>query len=787
MRVFKSSFPFIAIFLFASLVRPLAPAACCAGDALILPRDRGIAVSLHSFAGVYEDRSGQLGVGEIRQLEQDDPGTFRTPRQARRFAKYSSSAWWLRTVIENGTGGMQDLVLLAGPPNLELVDFYVRQQGVWRHSRAGSLVPSVAQQDLTRYPTLRFSLAPDESVQVLMRVKSHTPFRLNPVLYSQETFRMAKLATIVSDGMLIGGIGTLAVCAFLISILMRRLPFLWLSAIAAVAALREAAARAYLQRLFWPLDSTWGYRLELTLDTLCLALVAIFVYSVARRGTVPVPGMRVYAANAAILLACTVLAAFIPLSAATLLALIAAVCLAASMLASALLLARRSRLIAGLSGLSALLIVLDLAVKTINSPLGAPLSPPAMIMDSGMPFCELMISVANFVALALWAAHSLEKDAGAETLAVSDAKAKSTLDTAQIAGANSGARVQSAGEAPAGTAGEESGHKAKGMATAAMPAAEAANREAMILSYVGHDLRAPLATISGYTRLLRQAAPPSQHAYLDVIELSVGHQFSLIEELLAYSKLELQPFTIAPEEARLPALMEELARFGIALSAHNGNSFEYLPSATLPALVSLDRKRLRQAVLNLLGNAGKFTREGMVRLEARMDQGPGHSELHIHVVNDGPNIAAPDQQKIFSAFRQLRLRESGIGLGLFIVERIARGMGGDIRLESSPNAGNRFSLIVPVGVIDPTGVPTRAIRHTPARDAHAGHMDAPPLSARLALAKLARDGELSEIEKWVDETRLAHPHCVTFYDEVATCIDNFDMERLQRMALLGVA
>jgi hypothetical protein len=221
---------------------------------------------------------------------------------------------------------------------------------------------------------------------------------------------------------------------------------------------------------------------------------------------------------------------------------------------------------------------------------------------------------------------------------------------------------------------------------------------------------------------------------------------------------------------------------------HQGNSFQYLPSPTLPAVVLLDRKRLRQAVLNLLSNAAKFTQEGMVRFEANMHwDRQAHTELHLHIVNDGPDIALEDKTEIFAAFRRLRRHESGVGLGLFIVERIAHGMGGYVRLDSSPESGNRFSLILPVNVTDPTAVVTCSVYHAPPRDVMTARLDTPPLSTRLALAKLASDGELSEIEKWICENRIAYPKYEAFYKEVFACIETFDMDRLQRLLLLSIA
>jgi hypothetical protein len=781
MPAIKTRFLYIATSLFASIGCLLIPTQACAAQPFIVSGSREIGLSLRPFIDVYEDRSGQLELDQLLQLEHNNPHLFLPAEQARPAAVYSYSAWWMRVEIENQTDGPQQLVLIAGRPNLENADFYLLQNDTWRHTRAGSFVPAQEQQDLTRYPTLRFALQPGEYVRIWIRIKSHAPFRLDPALYSHQTFRAAAMAAVVSDGMLIGGIGALAWCTFLLAAVGRRRPFLWLGAIAGTAALREAAARGYIQRVFWPLDSPWSYRLELSLDTLCLALLAIFIHSVAQRSTVTVPGSRAYAVIAATLLVCALLTAFLPVYATTMFGLVGGIAVAACMLVSALVLVRRSHAIGALLGLSAILVGVEIVLKIMGSPRGAPMVPESMVLASGTSLITLLVIGANLAVLSLWAVRSLN---GAWR-----GSPRHPLPPDAQQGIPSGMPQTSSASVPSqglpGTPPDLSTDKPR---RPAPQSPDYDSRQALILGYVGHDLRAPLATISGYARLLRQAAAPAQHAHLDAIERSVTYQFSLIDEILAYAESELQPFSITPAETRLPELLEELARFGIALCVHHGNRFQYLPVPTLPAVVTLDPKRLRQAVLNLLGNAAKFSRQGTVRFEANMHWGgQTHTELHLHVVNDGPDIPLENQTEIFDAFRQLHHREAGAGLGLFIVERIIHGMGGDVRLDSSPDSGNRFTLIVPVNVVDATAVATRAIHYAPAREAVAGRLNAPPLPERLALSKLARDGELSEIEKWVAETRAANPGHEDFYNEVMACVETFDMDRLQRLVLLGVA
>jgi signal transduction histidine kinase len=781
MRAFKTRLLHIAIPLFVLLPGLLVPSRSRAAVPVVLSDGLEPAISLRPFIDLYDDPGGQLTFDGIIRLRQDNPHSFTAFAHIGRASRDPEASSWLYATVENKSGRPRRLALVAGPSNIEQVDFYLWQRGRWQHTQAGTSVPLVRQQDFTRFPNLVFDLQPGETSHVLLKIKSDSPFPLNPVLYSTTLFRLASQTTAIFDGILIGGMSALAWSALLIYIVSRHASFLWLAAVGAAAALREAATRGYIQRLLWPPGSAWSYRLELSFDMLCVALYALFIYHAVRRD-MSIPGSRIFIAIAVALLGCAAFATLLPAQVATALYQAGAVALAACALGYSIPLARGSRSAAILLGLPAILILIDAAVRTLGSPLSEPLFPVSLVLESGTPWLALLATGCSLAVLTLYSARGLrtgEHRYGAPLNA--SPLGENTRPAAPV-------RPVDARPSPASAAFRASAHTMAQAPPAGAPAGGSAGHQAMILGYVGHDLRAPLATISGYTRLLRQAVAPAQHVYLDIIERSVGYQFSLIEEILAYSRAELQPFSIKPEDTNLPALLEELARFGIALCIHNGNSFQYLPGPTLPATVSLDRKRLRQAVLNLLANAAKFTRDGAVRFEARVQREGGRGpELQLRVFNDGPTIAVEDQGEIFSAFRQLRHREAGEGLGLFIVERIAHGMGGTVRVESSPEFGNWFSLTVPIRITGVTVAVPRSIHHVPTPDGYARHVDAPPLSCRLALARLARDGELSEIEKWIQETRGVHPQYQAFYNEVVARIENFDMEGLQRLALLGIA
>ncbi|GAB4282906.1 MAG: hypothetical protein Kow0067_03470 [Coriobacteriia bacterium] len=228
---------------------------------------------------------------------------------------------------------------------------------------------------------------------------------------------------------------------------------------------------------------------------------------------------------------------------------------------------------------------------------------------------------------------------------------------------------------------------------------EAANRaKSDFLASMSHEFRTPLNSIIGFTDVLLSGMAgeleAEQRTQIGMVNASGRHLLALVNDVLDLAKIEagklvpeLAVFDLARElEAVVGTMRPQAEAKGLLLTSS-------LCRAHIE--VKSDARMVRQIVLNLLSNAVKFTDRGTVSLDAQCDD----DGLRIEVADTGPGIAPEHQARIFEAFTQLEghagLTPDGTGLGLAISSRLARALGGELRLESTPGKGSRFTLALP--------------------------------------------------------------------------------------------
>lgn len=236
--------------------------------------------------------------------------------------------------------------------------------------------------------------------------------------------------------------------------------------------------------------------------------------------------------------------------------------------------------------------------------------------------------------------------------------------------------------------------------------AEAANREkSRFLANMSHELRTPLNAVLGFSRLLKSGSDvtPRQQEALDIIVRSGEHLLNLINNVLDMAKIESGKVVLEESDVDLHRLLHEVQSLMGVGAAEKGLRFTLEFAPELPRFVSVDAGKLRQVLLNLVGNAIKYTDTGGVTLRASHanDAQPERAHLEFEIEDSGPGISHEDRQRVFLPFVQVGTPASvqaGTGLGLAICQQYAELMGGRIGVESEPGKGSVFRFRIPVGI-----------------------------------------------------------------------------------------
>ena len=232
-------------------------------------------------------------------------------------------------------------------------------------------------------------------------------------------------------------------------------------------------------------------------------------------------------------------------------------------------------------------------------------------------------------------------------------------------------------------------------------AAETANRaKSTFLANMSHELRTPLNAIIGFAQILRYS-PLMPEEYKELVQnIHKGGRYllTLINDILDLAKVEAGRIELFPEQVTVETFFQEVVAMFRFRAEQKGVAFDYQAEAPLPYSIHIDPNRLRQVVINLLGNAVKFTKQGHVSLSVDYSD----ARLHIRVTDTGPGIAPEQHEEIFKPFSQTGDKQSqlqGTGLGLSITRKIVELMGGGIRLDSCPCEGSCFYVEIPVAAV----------------------------------------------------------------------------------------
>jgi signal transduction histidine kinase len=229
----------------------------------------------------------------------------------------------------------------------------------------------------------------------------------------------------------------------------------------------------------------------------------------------------------------------------------------------------------------------------------------------------------------------------------------------------------------------------------------ASKHKSQFLANMSHELRTPLNAILGYTKMIQSNiygdVPEKIREVIGRLEQSGRHLLGLINDVLDFSKIEAGQLTLSLHDYSMKEVVQAVLASVESLATEKRLHLEIALSPDLP-LGKGDQRRIAQVLLNLVGNAIKFTEVGEVEVQATASDGV----FVVSVRDTGPGISSADQQRIFEEFQQVdsssTRRKGGTGLGLSIAKRIIEMHRGRLWVESAPGRGSRFWFTLPVRV-----------------------------------------------------------------------------------------
>jgi len=234
--------------------------------------------------------------------------------------------------------------------------------------------------------------------------------------------------------------------------------------------------------------------------------------------------------------------------------------------------------------------------------------------------------------------------------------------------------------------------------------ADAANKaKSEFLANMSHELRTPLNGILGYAQILQGSKnmTEKEHKGIGIIDQCASHLITLINDILDLSKIEDQKMELHPEPFHFSSFLEGVADICRIKAEQKNINFNYKFDHNLPIGVESDEKRLRQVLINLLGNAIKFTNSGEVNFEVSLvdnqetevNQHQKYYIVRFKIIDTGVGMTEAQLEKIFLPFEQvgnIQKQSEGTGLGLTISQQIVGLMGSVLEVESFSGKGSRF-------------------------------------------------------------------------------------------------
>lgn len=592
---------------------------------------------------------------------------------------FTKSAIWLSLTLVNTSANTLTRWVSIQPSLLQEVSFFTQQTDRWQRLDAGNHQQFKTWPIASVHPVFPVQLPPQASQTVYLRIAGTTPIMIEPTLWEPVAFREAENHTRLVDGLLLEGLMVMTIMAMLLLIMFRDRAFLFNALATLSYCLGEASAKGYSFMYLWPEATHWATQclplfalLGVGLNILFLRDLLITHRNFPRidRGLLALLTLQWLPAFGILFWNSPIWAAMsfsLNLPATLVMLTVGAYTMLKGVHAARYYTAAYTLLSIG--SLSHALALTGVSSLSWISEYGLPIT---MILSNAF----MMASVVDRV-MQIRKEKEIAQQALLTALAAHEAQLEQAVD-----------------------------ERTADLNTALVETRKAKQTQSRLVAYIGHDLRAPLATIINYVQLLGQRGDKETQRYQATIERSAIHQLELIDDLVEYARGEQEHLELVLAPTYLHNWLNDIAGQAELLAVQYDNRFSLEVSGQTPSVAVFDPKRLRQVLINLLQNAAKFTSGGEIRL--CINAAPftkNQVELNFAVVDTGPGIPQEDIERMFLPFERRNSEREGSGLGLSIARKLVHAMGSELTADSTPDKGCRFSFRLTVDTAEEADVP----------------------------------------------------------------------------------